>query len=112
MPRCGCSVRRHRRRCSESCWLRCSNEWAGKVGASWGDEEDSGREKLEKTAGHTLVKISPAQMDAWKKAVQPIYTDWVKAASATGVPRFNTKSPLSRPELIVAFRSASNMSGR
>ncbi|MGX5651293.1 MAG: C4-dicarboxylate ABC transporter [Hydrogenophaga sp. SCN 70-13] len=83
----------------------CSNEWAGKVGASWGDEEDSGREKLEKTAGHTLVKISPAQMDAWKKAVQPIYTDWVKAASATGV---NGQAALDELRKELAARGGAN----
>ena len=43
------------------------------------------REEMEKAGGHTLVKLTPAQMDAWKKAVEPIYADWVKAASASGV---------------------------
>ncbi|MBX3608716.1 MAG: TRAP transporter substrate-binding protein [Hydrogenophaga sp.] len=62
----------------------CNNAWASKVGTAWGDDEDSGREALEKMAGHTLVKVSPAQMDAWKKAVEPVYGEWVKAASATG----------------------------
>ncbi|MBN9411978.1 MAG: TRAP transporter substrate-binding protein [Burkholderiales bacterium] len=63
----------------------CNNEWAGKVGAAWGDEEDSGQGKLEKTAGHTIVKVTPAQLDAWKKAAQPLYTDWVAAAGKVGV---------------------------
>ena len=62
----------------------CNNEWAAKVGAAWGDEEDSGQGKLEKTAGHTIVPISPAQIDVWKKAVEPVYGQWVKAADAAG----------------------------
>lgn len=63
----------------------CNNTWASKVGASWGDEEDSGRTTLEARAGHTLVKVTPEQLGAWKKAVEPVYTKWVEAANATGV---------------------------
>jgi TRAP-type C4-dicarboxylate transport system substrate-binding protein len=40
----------------------CNNDWAGKVGAAWGDDEDAGQGKLEKMAGHTIVPISPAQL--------------------------------------------------
>ncbi len=63
----------------------CNNEWSGKVGGAWGDDEDSGQAKLEKTAGHTIVPITPAQFDAWKKAVEPIYAQWVKSADGVGV---------------------------
>jgi hypothetical protein len=40
----------------------CNNEWAGKVGAAWGDEEDSGQGKLEKTGGphHRQAHACPA----------------------------------------------------
>ena len=62
----------------------CSNEWAAKVGAGWGDDEDSGQAKIEKTPGHTIVKLTPAQVDAWKKAAEPIYTQWVQTADKTG----------------------------
>ena len=62
----------------------CNNEWAGKVGAGWGDEEDSGQGKLQAQAGHTIVKITPAQLDAWKKAVEPIYAQWTTAAGRAG----------------------------
>jgi TRAP-type C4-dicarboxylate transport system substrate-binding protein len=64
----------------------CNNGWAGKVGAAWGDEEDSGQEKLAKTAGHTIVPISAAQLETWKQAVEPVYTRWVSSADAAGVP--------------------------
>jgi len=63
----------------------CSNEWAAKVGAAWGDFEDGGQAKLEKAAGHTIVKLTPAQMDQWKKAAEPLYTQWVQAADKAGV---------------------------
>ncbi|MCC2673380.1 MAG: dctP [Ramlibacter sp.] len=63
----------------------CSNEWAAKVGAAWGDFEDSGKGKLEKTAGHTIVKLTPAQVDMWKKAAEPVYTQWAEAVNKSGV---------------------------
>ena len=63
----------------------CSNEWAAKVGAAWGDFEDSGQAKLEKTPGHTIVKLTPAQVDMWKKAAEPVYAQWMQAVDKTGV---------------------------
>jgi TRAP-type C4-dicarboxylate transport system substrate-binding protein len=63
----------------------CNNEWAAKVGAAWGDFEDSGRGKLEKTPGHTIVKLTPAQVDLWRKAAEPVYTQWIESVNKTGV---------------------------
>jgi TRAP-type C4-dicarboxylate transport system substrate-binding protein len=63
----------------------CNNEWAGKVGAAWGDLEDAGQGKLEKTAGHTIVKLKPAQVDMWKKAAEPLYTQWATDVGKAGV---------------------------
>lgn len=62
----------------------CNNDWAGKVGAAWGDDEDSGQGKLEKQ-GHNIVKLTPQQLVSWKKAVEPITTQWVESTSKTGV---------------------------
>ncbi len=62
----------------------CNNDWASKVGAAWGDAEDAGQGKLEKQ-GHNIVKITPQQLDAWKKAVEPINSQWVEAANKVGV---------------------------
>lgn len=83
----------------------CNNTWANRVGTDWGDDEDSGREQLQKTAGHNIVPISAAQKDAWKKAVAPIYTDWVKAASATGV---NGQAALDELRKELAARGVEN----
>jgi TRAP-type C4-dicarboxylate transport system substrate-binding protein len=62
----------------------CSNEWAAKVGAAWGDDEDSGQAKLAATPGHTIVKLTPAQLDAWKKSAEPIVTQWLGTIDKTG----------------------------
>ncbi|MBX3660356.1 MAG: TRAP transporter substrate-binding protein [Ramlibacter sp.] len=83
----------------------CSNEWAGKVGAAWGDNEDSGEGKMEKIPGHTIVKITPAQLDAWKKATEPVYTQWVAEAGKAGV---NGKQALDDLKAELATRKAGN----
>lgn len=62
----------------------CNTEWAGKVGAAWGDFEDSGQAKLEKTPGHTIVKLTPEQTGAWHKAAQPLYTRWAQDVARAG----------------------------
>ncbi len=63
----------------------CNNEWAAKVGAAWGDAEDAGREKLIAMGGHTIVPMSKAQVDVWKKAAAPVYDQWVAGAGKAGI---------------------------
>ena len=63
----------------------CNNAWAAKVGADWGDAEDAGREKLAAMGGHTIVPMSAAQIDVWRKAVAPIYDQWVAEADKAGI---------------------------
>jgi TRAP-type C4-dicarboxylate transport system substrate-binding protein len=63
----------------------CNNAWAAKVGAAWGDAEDAGREKLMAVGGHTIVPMSKAQVDTWKKAVAPVYDRWVAEAGKNGI---------------------------
>ncbi len=83
----------------------CNNEWAGKVGAAWGDSEDSGQEKIEKLGGHTIVPVSPAQLDLWKKAAAPLYTTWEASADKVGV---NGKQALADLQKELAARKAGN----
>ncbi len=83
----------------------CNNEWAGKVGAAWGDEEDSGQGKMEKMDGHTIVKVSPAQLDMWKKAAAPLYGDWETSVGKVGV---NGKQALADLHKELDARKAGN----
>ncbi|MGD9944188.1 MAG: TRAP transporter substrate-binding protein [Burkholderiaceae bacterium] len=62
----------------------CNNEWAGKVGTAWGDDEDSGQGMIEKLSGHTIVKLTPAQQKAWRDTGEPLYARWVETASKAG----------------------------
>jgi TRAP-type C4-dicarboxylate transport system substrate-binding protein len=83
----------------------CSNEWAARVGADWGAAEDSGEEKLAKTPGHTIVKLTPAQLGAWKRSVEPIAAKWVADADKAGIPGKTALDDLRRE---LASRNASN----
>ncbi len=62
----------------------CNNEWAAKVGAAWGDNEDGGQAKLAKMPGHTIVKLTPEQHKAWRDAAEPLYTRWIESATKVG----------------------------
>lgn len=81
----------------------CNNAWAAKVGAAWGDHEDAGQAKLAKAPGHTIVKLTPAQLDAWKKAAEPLYTQWVRDVEKAGV---NGKQALEELRKEIAARKA------
>ena len=63
----------------------CNNEWASKVGASWGDDEDSGRELMIKAGGHTMVPVSAQQLQAWQKSAEPLYAQGAAADDKSGV---------------------------
>jgi len=61
----------------------CSNAWADKGGGAWGLDEDGGREKLA-ALGHTIVKLTPEQMAAWRKAAEPVYAQWEAETAKAG----------------------------
>lgn len=63
----------------------CNNEWATRVGNDWGNAEDAGRQKLVDKGGHTFVPVSAAQIDVWRKAVAPVYDQWVGSADKAGI---------------------------
>jgi len=63
----------------------CTNDWALKAGAPYADFEDEGRVQLEKAAGHTVIRLSQPDVDAWKKAVEPISAKWLEDAAKAGI---------------------------
>ncbi|MFV0280305.1 MAG: TRAP transporter substrate-binding protein [Rhodoblastus sp.] len=62
----------------------CTTEWAVKVAGPWADFESAGREKMKKTAGHEVYKISDAQLAAWRKVVTPLEKDWAEGVKKAG----------------------------
>ncbi|MFA7667594.1 MAG: TRAP transporter substrate-binding protein [Burkholderiaceae bacterium] len=62
----------------------CNNDWAGRIGAAWGDDEDSGQQKLEAKGGHTIHTLTAEQHKAWRDSAEPLYTRWVETAGKVG----------------------------
>ena len=75
----------------------CNNEWAARVGADWGNDEDSGQDKLAKTPGHTIVKVTNSQLGAWRKAAEPLTAEWLKKPNS---------SDINAQEALESFRKA------
>jgi TRAP-type C4-dicarboxylate transport system substrate-binding protein len=62
----------------------CTTEWAEKVGSAWADFEFAGRAKLAAEPGHTVYKLSPQELDAWRKAIAPTEAEWAAGVTKAG----------------------------
>ena len=62
----------------------CTTEWAEKIGSAWADFEIAGRGKIAALPGHELVKLTPEQIDAWRKAVAPVGEQWGEGVKKVG----------------------------
>ena len=62
----------------------CTSEWAEKLASPWADFEAAGRTKIAAEPGHELVKLTPDQLDAWRKAVAPVETQWAADVKKKG----------------------------
>ncbi len=82
----------------------CTTEWAEKVGSAWADFESAGHTKLAGMAGHELTKLTPEQLDAWRKAVAPVTDQWAEGAKKAGA---DPKQVLdSLHQTLVKYKSA------
>ncbi len=41
---------------------------------------------LEAQGGHTIVTLTPAEMELWRKAAQPAINEWIEATESKGLP--------------------------
>jgi TRAP-type C4-dicarboxylate transport system substrate-binding protein len=62
----------------------CNGAWAEKVAASWADWEIQGRTLLMKAPGHTVYKLSAADVKAWQEAAKPLHGIWAAAVKKAG----------------------------
>ncbi len=62
----------------------CTSEWAEKVASPWADFEANGRIKIMGMAGHTVYKLTPDELDAWRKAIAPTEAEWSAGATKAG----------------------------
>jgi TRAP-type C4-dicarboxylate transport system substrate-binding protein len=61
----------------------CTNEWALRVATPWADYEHAGIDKLKK-AGHDVYPLTPEQLAEWKKAAEPLQTQWAANVKKAG----------------------------
>jgi TRAP-type C4-dicarboxylate transport system substrate-binding protein len=62
----------------------CTSEWAERVAAPWADFEYAGRAKIAAEPGHEIYKLTPEQLDAWRKAVAPVDAQWADSVKKVG----------------------------
>jgi len=62
----------------------CTSEWAEKVAAPWADFEYGGRAKIASQPGHEIYKLTPEQLDAWRKATAPVEAQWAESVKKVG----------------------------
>jgi TRAP-type transport system periplasmic protein len=63
----------------------CTTEWAEKIASPWADFESGGKAKIAALPGHEMTKLTPDQLEAWRKAVAPVNDEWAKGAQKAGV---------------------------
>ena len=63
----------------------CTPEWAEKVAGPWIDFEAAGRTKMKGLSGHEVYKLTPEQLAEWKKAAEPLTSQWTEAVRKAGV---------------------------
>ena len=62
----------------------CTSEWAQKVAAPWADFEFAGHAKIAAQSGHEVYKLTPEQLDAWRKAAAPSEAQWAESVKKVG----------------------------
>ncbi len=55
----------------------CNNDWAAKTARDWAKWEEEGRAKIKAPgSGHTITKLTPAELAAWKKSAEPVVAQY------------------------------------
>ena len=62
----------------------CTPDWAEKLATPWADFEHAGRELTLKAPGHTVVELTPEQLQKWKDAAAPVTAAWEASVRNTG----------------------------
>jgi TRAP-type C4-dicarboxylate transport system substrate-binding protein len=57
----------------------CTSQWAEKIATHWAAAEAAGKAKMAAAPGHTIVKIGDAEVNAWRKAAEPLVGRWAEA---------------------------------
>ena len=72
----------------------CSAQTAGQVGRDWAKWEDDGRQKLKAPgSGHTVVKLRPEELAAWKKSAAASGASWPNIRMSPSATRASAEFP-------------------
>ena len=63
----------------------CTTDWAEKVNAPWTKFESDGRTKMKALPDHDVYELTPAQVDLWKKAAEPLHERWAENVKKVGL---------------------------
>ncbi len=64
---------------------KINEEWIEKTAQKW-DEFDVEGKKLTLEKGNQVIELSKDEDERWKKAVQPVLTEYVEAMKVKGLP--------------------------
>ena len=62
----------------------CTTDWASKFADPWGDFEHAGLAKVETLPDHEVYSITPAQLEEWKQAAEPLHKVWADNVRKVG----------------------------
>jgi len=63
----------------------CTTEWAQRFASPWADFEHAGRDKIKAEPGHDVYALTADQLDAWRKAAEPLKAKWVDGVKKAGI---------------------------
>ena len=66
-------------------FIEVSKEWIPKQGAAWDQLDRMGKEET-LSKGNKIITLSEEESERWAKAVVPVFDDYIKMASAKGLP--------------------------
>ncbi|MEJ2377268.1 MAG: TRAP transporter substrate-binding protein [Pseudolabrys sp.] len=72
----------------------CNSKWARKIASPWADFEHAGIAKIKAEKSHVVYKITPAQVDMWRKAATPLTAKWESQAKKAGIDPAKTLAEL------------------
>jgi TRAP-type C4-dicarboxylate transport system substrate-binding protein len=63
----------------------CTTDWALRIASPWADFEYGGHAKLKAEPGHEIYSITPAQLEEWRKAAEPLQASWAAKVRKAGL---------------------------
>ncbi len=62
----------------------CTPEFAAKIYRHWGKEERDYEEKLKQASDRKTLKLTPAEIELWRKSAEPVIANWKASVKKAG----------------------------